>query len=297
MRRQSRITNHESRITAFTLIELLVVIAIIAVLAAMLLPALKNAKDAAKKAACINNLRQLHLAAVSYAADYDESLPPQINGGSCGYFQTMVRWPLYLASYLGYRGQFPISTTDPPSLGSLEIRFGLTYKSEADTTTHGTNPYYCPSAEGPYADIGGTGTGDPSSISGGYIQFDHLFCDYGINQRLAGSWNCLLSQWVSTGGFGGTHVRLVDARPYDRILLFADSWSFTIYPTSSTSSAYLGAPSTPRHGGRKNMVFVDGHVESAVVYPTLTANAPLPFNLMGRNTAVAPNIKYVMDPQ
>jgi len=56
---------------AFTLIELLVVVAIIAILAALLLPALRNAREAARKAQCANNLRQLGTAYMMYADDYD----------------------------------------------------------------------------------------------------------------------------------------------------------------------------------------------------------------------------------
>ncbi len=58
----------------FTLIELLVVIAIIAILAAILFPVFAKAREAARKTACINNLKQISTAAMMYAQDYDEIL-------------------------------------------------------------------------------------------------------------------------------------------------------------------------------------------------------------------------------
>ena len=66
------------------------VVAIIAVLAAILLPALKRAKDQARTAACLNNLKQLAVAFELYRSDYDDWLP-----GVCPWI-----WPHRLNAHL-----------------------------------------------------------------------------------------------------------------------------------------------------------------------------------------------------
>lgn len=62
----------------FTLVELLVVITVVAILIAMLLPSLKEARDTAKSASCLANVRSLALSAMAYGNDWKNSCVPQV---------------------------------------------------------------------------------------------------------------------------------------------------------------------------------------------------------------------------
>lgn len=82
---------HKSR--GFTLIELLVVIAIIAILAAILFPVFARAREKARQATCLNNLRQLSTATLMYAQDYDETFPMSLyhaSGVSYVFYHTQM---------------------------------------------------------------------------------------------------------------------------------------------------------------------------------------------------------------
>ena len=86
---------------SFTLIELLVVIAIIAILAAILLPALNSARERGRAASCVNNLKQVAMANMSYCEDYGGYIPTNgtvyWEGTATGHWS----WALNL-SKLGY---------------------------------------------------------------------------------------------------------------------------------------------------------------------------------------------------
>ncbi|RYX82667.1 DUF1559 domain-containing protein [bacterium] len=64
-----------SKKLAFTLIELLVVIAIIAILAAILFPVFARARENARRASCMSNMKQIGLGMMQYVQDYDETMP------------------------------------------------------------------------------------------------------------------------------------------------------------------------------------------------------------------------------
>ncbi|CCW35040.1 prepilin-type N-terminal cleavage/methylation domain-containing protein [Chthonomonas calidirosea] len=76
----------------FTLIELLVVIAIIAILAAILFPVFARARESARTNSCLSNEKQIGLAFLMYAQDYDETLP-STPFGSCPTCWPWKAWP------------------------------------------------------------------------------------------------------------------------------------------------------------------------------------------------------------
>ncbi len=115
----------------FTLIELLVVIAIIAILAAILFPVFARAREAARKATCLSNVRQLTLAALMYASDFDDTLPTAVASRSDFQAHTLlpswankVRRPKYAAIAGGLNRTF--CSTDP----AMQDKYGngLPYK-------------------------------------------------------------------------------------------------------------------------------------------------------------------------
>ncbi|WP_250847065.1 DUF1559 family PulG-like putative transporter [Aquisphaera insulae] len=121
---------------AFTLIELLVVIAIIAVLIALLLPAVQTAREAARRAQCTNNLKQLALAAMNYESAHS-TLPP-------GGFTRHSTWPGSMWN-LGTLAYILPQLEQPGVFNAVNFDWGLYAGANVTIAGVGLSAFQCPS--------------------------------------------------------------------------------------------------------------------------------------------------------
>jgi len=139
-----------SRRTGFTLIELLVVIAIIAILAAILFPVFAKAREKAKTAACLSNVKQLCLSYQMYSQDYDETGPltwTPAPGQSTYYFYPGYLYPAEIIMPYLKNWQIMVCPGDPnPTV--------WTYVSGSPPFSYGPNVQQsaaAPNMGGPYS--------------------------------------------------------------------------------------------------------------------------------------------------
>ena len=114
-----------NRRSAFTLIELLVVIAIIAILAALLMPALKGARDKAKQAICMSNLKQYGVALLSYSSDWNGHVPEVVDATGPPFLRWIDRLTPYFNTKSGqdiyYKIRCPLIPNEINGSGAYSI--------------------------------------------------------------------------------------------------------------------------------------------------------------------------------
>jgi prepilin-type N-terminal cleavage/methylation domain-containing protein/prepilin-type processing-associated H-X9-DG protein len=142
----------------FTLIELLVVIAIIAVLIALLLPAVQAAREAGRRAQCVNNLKQIGIALHNYHSSYDSFPPGALNARrttnlvvySSGDFSAHAR-------LLGFSEQSALYNAANFSIPVLSDNYGEAANSTVSVTR--LSLFLCPSDSPPGWKIASPATG------------------------------------------------------------------------------------------------------------------------------------------
>jgi prepilin-type N-terminal cleavage/methylation domain-containing protein/prepilin-type processing-associated H-X9-DG protein len=201
----------------FTLIELLVVIAIIAVLIALLLPAVQSAREAARRAQCINNMKQIGLALHNYHTAMDKfpmacSKNPLWGAGDTDGDWGYGRWTGWSAQalLLGYMEQNPLYNAANFALGPGTG--GQMLGSFPNSTVYNTviNSFLCPSdpnanfdrSNSYFASIGSTTYQSPINTSGMFA----VWTCYGVSSCTDGTSNTIAFAEGLTGqdnaGFG-----------------------------------------------------------------------------------------------
>ena len=125
------------RLLGFTLIELLVVISIIALLISLLLPALKKAKETARRAQCLSNLRQIMNGLHIYANEFDGRFPPSHEQHNASLTFELAAGGPNQAHYVGYYHELVVDGVVNQFLGH-----GTLYPLEIITDPR---TFYCPS--------------------------------------------------------------------------------------------------------------------------------------------------------
>jgi len=237
----------------FTLIELLVVIAIIAILAAILFPVFAQAREAARKASCSSNLKQLATASLMYSNDYDNNMIT--GGGNCH--------------------------GSPPGCSAANPLPGLQWQWVIQPYVKNWGLFTCPSDPRSH---GPTGSGVPVSYAVNNLGLMDLSnWQSGVNEaKVDRPAETIL---LGDGGNGGYFDNTPTWGTADANRMIGD---YTLWNNwdrfARTDAGWNWSDKLPRHGDGNNYAFADGHVKFFRARPPSEAGCKMgnsvPFDMM-----------------
>ena len=259
----------------FTLIELLVVIAVIAVLAALIFPVFAQAREQARKATCVSNLKQIGTATLMYLQDYDETYPSGWGWEANDHSRSSTTmWRVCLQPYIQKLG----ASTGTLGEGSGDGNFYGTYAGEPWYNPAGyqrmsvlscpdapTSPTYGPTSYGQNINMcpGWSDDGVQPGILQAAVRNSANMIAFADASSMGGS--AYKANGASDPNFhqGGT------PGPFNFNFQWKEGFSADWCFGDWNSNCFWDDPSRPearrpfpRHGGMVNACFFDGHVKS-----------------------------------
>ena len=224
----------------FTLIELLVVIAIIAILAAILFPVFAKAREKARQTSCLSNLKQMSLAFLQYAQDYDEGLPTHAT--QCGYGTNgSLQWFEQIQPYCKNTQMFqcPSARMDNEWMGNC---YPGQFNRPNFVTQYGYNVQI---QEAPFRNWG--------SNSVWQMSMYQRPAEVGLVA------DCFTTRWVSAPDPASGVAVMVAFANWVPGTDPADAFNCGCWPSITNMS--VGTSKYTRHNGGSNIAFVDGHAK------------------------------------
>ncbi len=262
---------------AFTLIELLAVIAILGLLMGILLPSLSSARQAAKASVCLSTLKNMSNAFVFYLNENSDTFPPvrldKGNPADSGttwyvneYFRERPRWQWFLEMNQG-----PVIDPKPHQRNPTQVWGDLDYGGEADARRRAmtVDSFNCPSLDDPDSerDIRNGAYGYNYQYLGNSrqdsdpIRWDNFAVS--LHQINSPARTIVVADSRGAGRRHGKHSYTLDPPR-----LATEKYAVRLGPRTvdvteglAPPALYAFSPVEPRHRGRGNAIFVDGHGE------------------------------------